>query len=63
MATAALTMCNRLLIAGHLGRSTVYAERPTSGVSNKPMVPTAPKSPAHYSPGSLRRHIGQPFER
>ncbi len=29
---------------------------------NKPMVPTAPTSLTHYPPGSLRRHIGQPFD-
>ena len=28
---------------------------------NKPMVPTAPTSLIEYAPGSLRRHIGQPF--
>jgi hypothetical protein len=32
-----------------------------SGVSNKPMVPTAPTSLNRYSLPSRRRHIGQPF--
>jgi len=36
---------------------------PTSGVSNKPMVPTAPGSPTVNPPRPLRRHIGQPLGR
>ncbi len=32
------------------------------GVSNKPMVPTAPASPAANPPRPLRRHIGQPVD-
>lgn len=32
-----------------------------SGASNKPMVPTAPASPATNPSCPLRRHIGQPL--
>jgi hypothetical protein len=36
---------------------------PLSGVSNKPMVPTALTQPADHPLPPLRRHIGQPLER
>jgi hypothetical protein len=31
------------------------------GVSNKPMVPTAPSPTTHHQPDPLRRHIGRPL--
>ncbi|TAK19470.1 MAG: hypothetical protein EPO40_33160 [Myxococcaceae bacterium] len=42
-------------------RAAASKPMPAPGVSNKPMVPTAPSSPTVNPLHPLRRHIGQPF--
>ncbi|MDO9017469.1 MAG: hypothetical protein Q8S73_13985, partial [Deltaproteobacteria bacterium] len=46
----------------HDAETGTFASWPALGVSNKPMVPTAPISPISNLLHPLRRHIGQPLD-